>query len=444
MADEQLINSSQIEFVQEIEVINDVFNTPNEQIQIELDQRENISDNNKRTRNMLTPSPVSSNDVFKTPTSSKSQIKKRKIFKNNLKDNEIVEESEEERNTEERDSLDLTQKDHAIVESLNITNISDENERNNQDVNNIKKSMAKSLNFHAEEEEIITNFETEEQETENLVVDRFVENNVEQDCSELAIQEENANQFICNVCNLIAEDGTVECEGCSNWNHAKCENITKNDLKMIEKLHGKLKWFCKECNNKIHTYLSNKDINYNKEDKQNSFPYVSTSQSLKEKEEEIFSKLDDENIKAFKWQNKLMRNAFTNMADSFGQMIEGVKSDIITLDEEMNKLSGNEEKFNELRGELYSIKGEFNDMKYDNNKNHQENFDYISGRYEKYKNNRTEIRNSENPYDAKQRKENNLILYNMIESEGDNIDDKIKDDTSNLLDLLDYLQVSRI
>ena len=110
----------------------------------------------------------------------------------------------------------------------------------------------------------------------------------------------------------------------------------------------------------------------------------------------------------------------------------------------MNKLSETEEKFEELRGELYSIKGEFNDMKYDDNKNHQEYSDSISGRYEKYKDNRTEIRNTENQYDAKQRKENNLILYNLIESEADNIDDKIKDDTSNLLDLLDYLQVSRI
>ena len=177
---------------------------------------------------MLTPSPVSSNDVFTTLTSSKSQIKKRKIFKNNSKDSEIVEESEEERNTEERDSLDLTQNDLAIVESLNITNISDENERNNQNVNSIKKYKAKNLNFHTEEQEIIKNFATEEQETEveteNFEADTFDENDMEQDCSKLALQEGNANQFICNVCNLIAEDGTVECEECSNWNHAKCEN----------------------------------------------------------------------------------------------------------------------------------------------------------------------------------------------------------------------------
>ena len=37
---------------------------------------------------MKTPSPVS-NDLFKTPTSSKSQIKERKICKNDLKDSKI-------------------------------------------------------------------------------------------------------------------------------------------------------------------------------------------------------------------------------------------------------------------------------------------------------------------------------------------------------------------
>ena len=37
-----------------------------------------------------------------------------------------------------------------------------------------------------------------------------------------------------------------------------------------------------------------------------------------------------------------MKNAFTNMSDSFGQMNEGVKLDIITLDEKMSKLSENE------------------------------------------------------------------------------------------------------
>ena len=110
--------------------------------------------------------------------------------------------------------------------------------------NSKEKNLIKRRRIGMNEEE------EKQQEKALSVVERDVEKNDEIDSVWLEAAETSVNLsqsqilkntkeqglFICKLCKEISENGTLECEGCAGWLHAKCANLSMKEMIMMTSL----------------------------------------------------------------------------------------------------------------------------------------------------------------------------------------------------------------
>ena len=176
-------------------------------------------DEKKRMRINMTPSPVGNN----------IEIKKSKLKDSNS--SQI--------NTE--DKLTLSEESTYNSQNLNLE-LSPESSGEVQTGDAINFLPIESINSDRQSQD--ENFEDGETESNNF--------------DEGQRQPSLDTEFFYKICKNPAEVETIECDGCQDWLHASCAGLKENDLRMINILDGKAKWYCEDCNIFIQSTLKDR------------------------------------------------------------------------------------------------------------------------------------------------------------------------------------------
>ena len=210
-------------------------------------------------------------------------------------------------------------------------------------------------------EEIVVGSENNEQiesinSAENLVVDPTPDSDIVYEAEQLASSDGNTTYW-CKVCGNEAEDGTLECEGCCHWIHAKCVNINQKELLMIDKLDKKLKWFCSGCEKRIGEMFRQKerlpDRRSSSGENNNHLENETESRSEDQDEESgvaLDGVMDKINSVRIRGRQEIMK--FANE----------LQVELNKIDERFDNLDRENE---ELKDEIAWVRGETQDLMYD-------------------------------------------------------------------------------
>ena len=337
--------------------------------------------------------------------------------------------------------------------------------------------------------ELILSLESQCNETDKLIenlqnIGANVENkdetsnNSEGTISEASSDSEGSDhsEYICNICEEKAEENTVECEGCKKWLHAGCVNLSSTDLKAIDKLDGKLKWFCRECAVKVTAvFLEDK-----REEKTVTYSQIQRSSEIH------YENNDGDNVddaepsinQAFNLHEQKINRVIQELDKNLNENLSLFKRDLKELEDYVDQLSNANinEKISRLENQLSELRGQLDIERYENRTAYSRfNVIQTENNYANTRKNisnqrlntsdsqkspngglsntinenqRNHTRNSEQEnrnidnLDRQIKRAKNLIIYNMYESTSEDVYERVKEDTNNVHDMLYYLQFS--
>ena len=185
------------------------------------------------------------------------------------------------------------------------------------------------------EETINTSKENEEQVTEmretelNYLLDE--ENNIDLDLS----------NEICPICQEEANLDTIQCDACKQWLHNKCAKLVKKEADMIGKLHGKVKWFCVTCNEKIENLIDEKEIGacseISSDEESEQERRKTPPESVGESWEECIGKLNQEAKQAFEMHDIRMSKKLEETEEVCTKILDKFKENIDTWKKNIDK-----------------------------------------------------------------------------------------------------------
>ena len=280
--------------------------------------------------------------------------------------------------------------------------------------------------------------------SEGIITDSREIINQSEDQNRDELEDESESEYICSVCQNKAEINTIECEGCQEWFHAGCVDLSLGNMKAFGSLKGKARWFCKTCDERVKK--SFQKVEKSSRDRKESNQENQIASYLENMDVQIDT-IDCTTSEAIKYIDKRTKNMFEAYEHNFMEILDVFKRDLTDLENKIDEQSNNSlaNKMNKLHDELAELKGKLNAKVYTNDDILEKNGDNLGPNGPNNMSRKGSKEGSEKEHISGDReKERNLILYNVAESESGDINKRIQQDTEIMLDILYYLDIKNI
>lgn len=67
-------------------------------------------------------------------------------------------------------------------------------------------------------------------------------------------------KYLCPICYKGVGSNSIYCDGCKNWVHRKCTNLSVKEFEDLGK--NEMSWFCKKCISEIFPFATMEDDDF--------------------------------------------------------------------------------------------------------------------------------------------------------------------------------------
>ena len=216
------------------------------------------------------------------------------------------------------------------------------------------------------QEELVDGNNMNHENSEGIITDSREIINQSEDQNRDELEDVSESEYICSVCQNKAEMNTIECEGCQEWFHAGCVDLSLGNMKAFGSLKGKARWFCKTCDERVKK--SFQKVEKGSRDRKESNQENQIASYLENMDVQIDT-IDCTTSEAIKYIDKRTKNMFEAYEHNFMEILDVFKRDLTDLENKIDEQSNNSlaNKMNKLHNELAELKGKLNAKVYTNN-----------------------------------------------------------------------------